>query len=591
MNVAGKEKVHDMTPHAILDKFKTDFNKGLSKEEVAVRLAKWGENRLRAEAGKGICEMLFEQFTNIIVIILIFAGVASMIFQEYVEGAVILAIVVINAFMSVYQEYSAGSALAALTAASASMAQVLRDGKWQDINALYVVPGDVFKIGEGDKCPADGYIFTADDLAMDEAKLTGESVPVKKATTWRGNDASDEVDLKQLEAKHRKKQNSEEDAHMTNMCFSSTLASMGAGVAVAVGTGMNTRVGRIAELLSGKDAGEAKKVLKDEMQEQEQNEAEADAEKHETCWQAFIAGEGTPLQKALHKMGLFMGFGALTICVIVFIVGTLIDHKDPSHGDQPTWLQMIMVSVSLAVSGVPEGLPVCVTICLSIGMREMAKRGVVVRSLPAVETLGSISVICSDKTGTLTEGIMIAEALWCAASEYRITAGGKDFAYFLAGETATKYDISGDLIDTVTKEPGLTSGSAAKQAIAKSSVILLNLCCNAKLEEETAEAMAAEDAKVHADSDVQAATKAAIAREPRLLLSGYHSERPITVLGAKVGIYKKDLEPLYPLVSPSLTCLPSCSLLSAPLLGAEVAARGPESEPNHDTEPHTHGDT
>ena len=336
---------HSMDTKSVLTEFNTDLKNGLSNEEVLLRKEKFGENKLKEKKKKSGTQRFFEQFKDAMIIILIAAAIISFVVacvegatHEFFEPVLILLIVVINAVMGVVQESKAERALDALKNMSAPHARVIRDGKELIINSSELVPGDIILLEAGDFVPADARLIKSVSLKSEESALTGESVPSEK-------DANAII---------------KENAPLgdrNNMVFSGCTITYGTAVAVVTGTGMNTEMGKIANLLSG----------------------EGDSQ--------------TPLQKKLAKLGKYLGFLALGACAIIFIIGL---------ASGLNILDIFMTAVSLAVSAIPEGLPAIVTIVLSIGVQRMVKRNAIIRRLPAVETLGSASIICSDKTGTLT---------------------------------------------------------------------------------------------------------------------------------------------------------------------------------------------
>ena len=343
-----------MSPHSqdlqsLLSALNVDPEKGLSAAQVTEQKAKFGENRLREKKKKTTFQRFIDQFKDVMILILIAAAIVSFVvvimeqnWGELFEPALILLIVILNAIMGVYQEGKAEKALDALKNLSAPHARVIRDGGEAVIDAADLVPGDIIKLEAGDFVPADARLIHSTSLKSEESALTGESVPSEK-------EASAEV---------------AENAPIgdrTNMVFSGCSITYGTALAVVTGTGMNTEMGKIANLLDG----------------------EGDTQ--------------TPLQKKLAQLGKYLGVMALAACGIIFVVGIL--------NDIPV-LEIFMTSVSLAVSAIPEGLPAIVTIVLSIGVQRMVKKNALIRRLPAVETLGSASIICSDKTGTLTQNRM-----------------------------------------------------------------------------------------------------------------------------------------------------------------------------------------
>ncbi|CAI5736850.1 unnamed protein product [Peronospora destructor] len=410
------------------------------------------------------------QFTNVIIGLLMTAAVASISLQEYVEGLAIIAIVTLNAIVATIQEHNASNALEALQKMTSPQCVVLRDGGRQgQIPSEELVTGDIVVLTTGDIIPADIRLIQSSDLKVNEMILTGESEDVLK--------------------KHDADTSCSEKLTADNMVFASTSVATGNATGVVVETGMSTRVGSIAMLLKGGGSG-------------------ADGAKHPNCWRRFVDKyypKMTPLQQSLHNLGVFMGTAVLGICVIVFIVGMVRDNADPKNPDRAVWLNVVMIAVSLAVSAVPEGLPMVVTICLSTGTADMVKKNVLVRKLAAVESLGASSVICTDKTGTLTEGKMTAVKIWSDSVMYDITGTG--------------FNPSGDIVcDGVSqiKEP---SASIPVRTTLLSAV----LCSNTSLQQE--------------ESDTGASIWVPI---------GNSSEAPLVVAAAKAGIWREKAMKMYP---------------------------------------------
>ena len=340
---------HNQPGDELLKELHSDPESGLTSAQVADLQAKFGENRLREKKKKSTLQRFIDQFKDVMILILIAAAIVSFVvvvveknWGELFEPALILLIVILNAIMGVYQEGKAEKALDALKNMSAPHARVIRDGKESVIDAADLVPGDIIKLEAGDFVPADARLLHSTSLKSEESALTGESVPSEK-------DASVIVDEKAP------------IGDRTNMVFSGCSITYGTATAVVTGTGMNTEMGKIAGLLDGE------------------------------------GNTQTPLQKKLAQLGKYLGIMALAACGVIFVVGLL--------NDIPV-LEIFMTSVSLAVSAIPEGLPAIVTIVLSIGVQRMVKKNALIRRLPAVETLGSASIICSDKTGTLTQNRM-----------------------------------------------------------------------------------------------------------------------------------------------------------------------------------------
>lgn len=329
---------------------KTDPSSGLSASEAAARLEKVGLNQLKEKKKKTNLARFLDQFKDPMILILLAAAAVSLFvaimehegLKGLFEPFLIVLIVVVNAIMGVMQEDKAEKALEALQSMSAPQARVIRDGKETLIESKELVPGDLIRLDAGDFVPADARLVRSSSMKAEESALTGESVPSEKE--------ADAIVEEKAPLGDRK-----------NLIFSGCSISSGTGTAIVTATGMDTEMGRIANLLNSEQ---------DTM---------------------------TPLQQKLNQLGKYLGILALAACAIVFVVG-LMDGLDP--------LELFMTSVSLAVSAIPEGLPAIVTIVLSIGVQRMVKKNAIIRKLPAVETLGSASVICSDKTGTLTQNRM-----------------------------------------------------------------------------------------------------------------------------------------------------------------------------------------
>lgn len=331
---------------SILKSLGVDRSTGLDAQEVIERQTRHGMNVLPSDDGINWIQMVLGQFTDVMVLILIAAAIISAALGEATDVIVILAIVALNAILGIYQEYQAEQALAALSRLQVPLVRARRAGHVHEISAEELVPGDIVLIEEGDRIPADGRLIEVINLQIEEAVLTGESIPVSK-----------EIDAI----------NSGEKVAVgdqVNMAFMGTAANYGRGEMVVTTTGLNTEIGHIAALLLQVEEGV------------------------------------TPLQRRLNQLGRILATGALIVVVIVFIVGFAVQGIPAD--------QMFLIAVSLAVAAVPEGLPALVTIGLSLGANRMVKRNALIRRLPAVETLGSVSVICSDKTGTLTRNEMTA---------------------------------------------------------------------------------------------------------------------------------------------------------------------------------------
>lgn len=365
-----------MTPYSqkadeLLQALSSDRQNGLSSDEVLARKEKYGENRLREKKKKSTLLRFLDQFKDAMILILIAAAVISFVvvcieknWSELFEPALIVLIVILNAVMGVYQEGKAEKALDALKSMSAPHARVIRDGGEKIIDASDLVPGDIIRLEAGDFIPADARLLHSVGLKSEESALTGESVPSDKdyiAEVQEGAPLGDR----------------------SNMVYSGCSITYGTATAVVTATGMDTEMGKIANLLDSEEEGQ------------------------------------TPLQQKLAQLGKYLGIVALAACAIIFVVGLI--------NGIPV-LEIFMTAVSLAVSAIPEGLPAIVTIVLSIGVQRMVKKNALIRKLPAVETLGSASVICSDKTGTLTQNRMTLTKAYidgCSDTE-KITSSNTD---------------------------------------------------------------------------------------------------------------------------------------------------------------------
>ena len=331
----------------------TDLEKGLSEEEAKKRQKENGYNELQEKKKKSLFVKFLEQFKDFMIIILIIAAIISGVVGQmqgegFTDSIIILIVVILNAVIGVIQENKAEKSLEALKKMSSYSAKVMRDGKVTVIPSRELVPGDIVVLDTGDYVPADIRIIDAVNLKAQEASLTGESVPVEKDAATIENE---EVSL----------------GDRTNMLFSSSLVTYGRGKGIVVETGMHTEVGNIAGMLNS------------------------------------VEETATPLQQKLNKLGKSLGIMAIVICIVIFIIG-LAYGKDV--------IDMFMTAVSLAVAAIPEGLAAVSTIVLAIGVQRMVKKNAIVKKLPAVETLGSASVICSDKTGTLTQNKMEVQKVY-----------------------------------------------------------------------------------------------------------------------------------------------------------------------------------
>ena len=332
----------------VLRKLSTDEKQGLTEKEVQERQAKYGKNKLQEKKKESFIVKFIKQFNDFMIIILIIASIITAVVSkmqgenDYVDSIIIIGIVVFNALMGVIQEAKAEKSIEALKQMTPQLAKTIRNGKTVEVNAEELVKGDIIILDAGNFVPADCRILESHNLKIEESSLTGETQGAEKD--------ADAICSKDAPL-----------GDMKNMAFMASITVNGHGKAVVTDTGMNTKVGQIANM-----------IIEDEAPQ-------------------------TPLQKKLGEVGKILGLACLAICVIIFVMG-LIKHIEP--------VEMFMTSVGLAVAAIPEGLPAIVTIMLSIGVTKMAKKNSIIRKLPAVETLGSSSVICSDKTGTLTQNKM-----------------------------------------------------------------------------------------------------------------------------------------------------------------------------------------
>lgn len=351
---------HCMPINEILKRLNSNRDAGLSHDEAEKRLKQYGYNRLEEKEGISPFKLFLEQFNDFIVWVLIAASIVSGFLGEWVDAVAIIAIIIINAIIGFIQEYRAEKSLAALQKMSAPFSRVIRGGETHLIPSRSVVPGDIVLLEAGDYVPADGRLFSSFGLQSQEASLTGESTPVSKAT--------DSINNPSLPIGDRK-----------NMVYMGTSVTSGKGACIIVKTGMHTELGRIAGLI--REAGK----------------------------------EVTPLQRKLEVFGKKIVYLCLGIVTIVFVLELW--RKDPL-------LEAFLTSVSLAVAAIPEGLPAIVTVALALGVQRMVKRHVLIRKLPSVETLGCTTVICTDKTGTLTQNEMTVKRIFTNGKTIDISGTG-----------------------------------------------------------------------------------------------------------------------------------------------------------------------
>jgi Ca2+-transporting ATPase len=429
----------------VLQALQTNERTGLSHAEASQRRSQHGANELAEQPPKSPWLMLWEQFTSTTVLVLIAAGVVTLFLRDYKDAIAIFAVVIFNAVLGFTQEYRAGKEFAALRKMAIPKARVLREGEWEQIDARDLVPGDIFQLEDGDQVPADGRLLENTNLRTQEAAFTGESESIEKSVP--------PIAGKDLPLGDRR-----------NMVYMGTTVSYGRAKAVVTETGMNTELGKIAN----------------SMQSVEQ--------------------EQTPLQRRLDQLGKRLALAALALVAVIFAFGIV-------RGENLT--QMFLTAVSLAVAIIPEGLPAVVTIALAIGARRMLKRHALIRKLPAVETLGSVTTICSDKTGTLTENQMTVTILSLAGKRVELKESRAQITSRLDGRKTIF-------------EPGAGSEMEPSMAL---TVAGSALCNNATVADEQPE-----------DEDT-----------PKAM--GDPTEIALVVAADRLGLDKDELEKLFPRVA------------------------------------------
>lgn len=327
----------------VLKEFNVNPAVGLTDEEARARLSEYGKNKLKGKPKKSVISLFFDQLKDMLIYVLLGATAITILIGEYVDAVIILLVVVLNAVIGVVQEYKAEKAIEALQKMTTPRSLVRRSGEVKEISSEEIVPGDIVIIDAGRFIPADLRLLESVNLQIEESALTGESVPTDKNAGALFEDPKTPL------------------GDMSNMAFMSTLATYGRGEGVAVATAMETEIGKIAKILDEED---------DEM---------------------------TPLQRRLDELGRILGFIAIGICILIFVIA-LFQKRD--------LFEMFLTAISLAVAAIPEGLAAIVAIVLALGVTRMSKINAIVKKLPAVETLGSVNIICSDKTGTLTQNKM-----------------------------------------------------------------------------------------------------------------------------------------------------------------------------------------
>jgi Ca2+-transporting ATPase len=409
---------------------------GLTQSEAQKRLIEYGPNELKKEKRTSPIKMFFEQFTDILIIILLIATALSLAIGEIVDAIVIVAIVLATAILGFVEEFRSEKAVEALRKMTAPTATVLREGKEEKVLTSEIVPGDILLLYTGDKVPADARLLEAINLKVDEASLTGESSPANKNITACGEETA---------------LNDRRD-----MAFTGTIVVYGRGKAVATSTGMNTEFGKIAKMVQ------------------------------------TAKEEETPLEKRTQSIGKWIGILSVAICLGVGVIG-IVEGREI--------IDMILWGISLAVAAVPEALPAIVTGALAVGMYRMARVNTIVKKLPAVETLGCTSVICSDKTGTMTKGEMTVQRIYIDDQAVKVSGVG--------------YEPEGDfLVEDRKIDP--------KDEQLRTLLTVSTLCNDAKLEKDTA--------------------------TERWMIKGDPTEGALVVAAAKAGLWKEDLEEQQPRV-------------------------------------------
>ena len=432
---------YQLSSQETAEKLATDPATGLSEAETARRLEQYGLNELVERGVKGPLAILLEQLTGIMVVILVVSAVVSLILGEYTDALVIFIIVVLNAVLGFTQEYRAEQAMAALKRMAVPRVHVRREGHLREISAREVVPGDIIQLEAGNSVPADGRLVESINLRIQESVLTGESEPVEKNTAPLNEDNAPIGDR-------------------VNMVHMGTAVTYGRGTVVVTDTGMKTQLGKIADLIQ------------------------------------TVGSEKTPLQRRLEQLGRGLAVAALAIVAVVFVLGLL-------RGEDVRVL--ILTSISMAVAAVPEGLPAVVTIALALGAQRMLQRNALIRKLPAVETLGSVTVICSDKTGTLTENRM----------------------------TVTVVDVAGHSLNLQERlrsfSPTVSQDDPAEPLLLESPAVVLTMAGGALCNDASLESVAGEPGTFSSIGDP--------------------TEGALVIAAARGGLWKSELDQAFPRVA------------------------------------------
>ncbi len=436
-----KEKWYLRSADDVIHYFNSHREEGLTTQEVNSRLARHGYNEMLARKKTSKWQIFISQFQDFMVLVLFGATLISALLGEYADALTILIIVVINAALGYFQEYRAEESIEALQKMAAPTAMVIRNGMIQQVPTRSLVPGDMLVLETGQKIAADARLTECQFLEVEEAALTGESIPVRKNSSPLATENSTLGDCR-------------------NMIFSGTTVTRGRGKAVVCATGMSTEVGQIAGLISS------------------------------------IDHEATPLEKRLEQLGKKLVWGCLVVCLLVVVTGVL-------KGE--SLFLMCMAGISLAVAAIPEGLPAIVTVALALGVQRMIRRHAIVRKLPAVETLGCITVICSDKTGTLTQNMMTVTELYAGNNHYEITGSG--------------YDIAGEFLCSKRKV-SLQEDSLLELCLT------IGVCCNNSVLKRNTVTIGGIWRKTTAEFNIE----------------GDPTEGALIIAGAKAGIWRGDLE-------------------------------------------------
>jgi magnesium-transporting ATPase (P-type) len=532
---AGDEgpKIHELPIEDVITDLGTDGENGISKEEAAKRLEEDGPNELESPPRLSLFVLFLLQLNSVIMYLLMMAVVASAAIKatgddsgnilSYVDSIAITIIILINATIAAVTENNANDALEALSSLQSPMSTVIRGGEEVQIESRDMVRGDLVKLGTGDVVPADVRLVKANDLRVNEMLLTGEPEDVAKTSKVKERVAG-----------------AAEKLTADNMAFSSCNVKAGSAMGIVVATGMRTRVGSIAALLNKKREDDIVDEVPDDASVESVESIDTDtpmppkAQRPSLTKDGEIVGiikektpldkfcdmftcspkgtvcfgtlpdphsEWTPLQHNLEDLAIKIGYIAIFVCVLVFIVGVAMGTQDPEDQDTPSWLFMILVAVTLTVAAIPEGLPLCVTIALSEGSKSMVENNVLMRKIAAVETLGSASIICTDKTGTLTEGKMTLVAMYAGDMDFKVD--GKGFDPTVGGIT-------------VQSSGANAADKGGVKAILGSAVLCSNTSLKLEEDEET--------------------------KEMKWTPRGNSSEAPLVVGAHKIGIKFDELE-------------------------------------------------